>query len=97
MNIEDLVVIDQEWEVQFNVDSIKKTADMIKKQLKKEGECLIITYDHECPDFKVHIHIKKPVNEFLRKIHHSLGDVKNIRVLDLKNQRDDYIHILNKN
>ena len=94
VDIERLVLIEHEWEIQFNIDSIKKSVEMIKDSLKKEGECLIITYDHEGPDFKVHIHIKKPVNEFLKKIKYLFGEIKNIRILDLKNQNEEFIHLL---
>lgn len=94
VDIEKLVMLEQAWEVQFNVDTIKKSVEMVRNALKKEGECLVITYDPETPDYKVHIHIKKPVNDFLKKTKRLFGEVRNIRILDLKSQNEEFIQLL---
>ena len=90
------LVIEQEWEVIFTIDSIKKSVDLIKNALKKEGECLIITHDHEYADYKVHIHIKKPLNEFLNKLKQIFGEISNIRFTDLKTQSEDFLELIIK-
>ncbi len=81
----------------ININSLKKSIEKIRNYLKKEGECLIISYDHECPDYKIHIHITKPINIFLKKLNRTFGEIKNIKILDLKTQNENYIEsILNK-
>lgn len=90
IDLENLIVMKQEWEVQFNTNSLKESTEKIRKQLQKEGECLIISYDSDISDYKIHIHIKKPINEFLNKIKSLFGEVENIRILDLKVQNEDF-------
>lgn len=90
INYENLSITEQEWEVQFTIFSIRKTIDNIKKQLRNEGKCLIITSENEHPDYKIHIHTKEPVNEFLEKMKLVFGEISNIKVMDLREQNKDY-------
>jgi len=94
INIENLLVIEQEWEVQFNIFEDEKSTENIRNQLRNDGECLIVTYDESTPAYKVHIHIKNSLDEFVSKIKTLFSDIKNIRILDLKEQEEDFTHAL---
>ena len=92
----DEVSIEQEWEVQFVIQPLKKSYEIIKNFLTKEGECLIITYDEKDKEYKVHIHIKKPLIEFTNKIKQFFVDVSNIQTRDLKSQEEEFLKISSK-
>lgn len=92
VNLDELVM-DQEWEVVFNINSIKRSIDSIKNSLRNEGECLIITNNHDSMDYKIHIHIKKPTNDFVKKIKDVFGKISNIQITDLKTQSSDFLEM----
>lgn len=52
--------IETEWELQFYISDLKEPLAIIKNELSKEGNSLVVVYNNESSKFKVHIHTKHP-------------------------------------
>ncbi|MFX1506196.1 MAG: DAK2 domain-containing protein [Promethearchaeota archaeon] len=81
--------IEPEFELIFRISNLLKPLDLIKVELRKEGNCLLVISNDSLSEIKVHIHCSNP-NDVITKIKDFVGFFEVISIQALHEQNQEY-------
>ncbi len=84
-----------EFELIFRISNLMKPLDLIKFELRKEGNCLLVISNESLSEIKVHIHSSNP-NKVISKMGSLVGSFELISVQALHEQNHELIERIEK-
>lgn len=81
--------IKPEFELIFRISNLMKPLDLIKVELRKEGDCLLVISNDSLSEIKVHIHCSDP-NDVITKIKDYVGFFEVISLQALHEQHQEH-------
>jgi dihydroxyacetone kinase-like predicted kinase len=81
--------IEPEFELIFRISNLMKPLDLIKVELRKKGNCLLVISNDSLSEIKVHIHCSNP-NDVITKIKDYVGSFEVISIQALHEQHREY-------
>ncbi|MFX1282695.1 MAG: DAK2 domain-containing protein [Promethearchaeota archaeon] len=84
-----------EFELIFRISNLMKPLDLIKVELRKEGNCLLVISNDSLSEIKVHIHCSNP-NKVISKMRSFVGSFELISIQALHEQNLELIERIEK-